>query len=90
MAVSTIKHIDKDVIHKTYTVTLSANSGISPWTRFGGTPIDSIDGYTPVACFAKSTNSVQRALANLYGTQLVVYGMGDISTSAVEVLYYKN
>ena len=91
MAVSII---NKDVIHKTYTVSLAESSSVAPWTRYGGVEIAVIDGYTPVACFAKSVNSVNRMLANLYnlqqGMQLVVYGMGDISTSTIEVLYYKN
>lgn len=88
MAVSPIKN--RDVIRKAYTVTLSNNGNVSPWTKFGQVTIDSIDGYVPVSCFAKAGNSIQRMMASLYGTTLCVYGMSDASTSQVEVLYFKN
>lgn len=88
MAVSEVK--GKDIIRRTYTVTLTNSTGVAPWDKFGTITIDAIDGYIPIACFAKSRNSVNRVLANLYGYTLVVYALSELPTSAVEVLYWKN
>lgn len=87
MAVSTI---NKDFLVKTYSVSTTTNSGVSPFGAYADKKIDEISGYTPYMVDLEGTGSTNPSSARIYGTEGVFVWTKSAVTLGLRVLYIKN
>lgn len=65
MAGSTIQ---KKIITKDYSVTTTANSGVSPFGAYADTPLTPVSGYTLIDVAPMGIGSTNPVLCRAYGT----------------------
>lgn len=88
MAVSTIQ---KKIITKDYSVTTTANSSVSPFGAYAGTPLDTVNGYTIIGVEPIGTDSANPVLcrADGGGEGFFTYSKSPLTIS-VRVTYVKD